>query len=681
MFWPESQASEMVSHLAQRSGMPTESAVWTKDPAGYAQAIGLEAEPVRLNGGEVEEALGTLAPGFIHVEGHGYIGVVSSNKAKLQVLIPDLRIGSITVPEAAKLIRANAARPLRPNLEQLVDRCRITGRKRERAIESLTDERLRGKTIGQAWQLRQPPGTNFVHQLREAGLFRRALVFAGAHLLEYMALIAAWAAIGQGALSGRLDFGWLAAWVCLLATMIPLRALTTWSQGMLAIGAGGLLKQRLLAGALTLDPDLMRKEGAGELLGRVNEGEQLEALALSGGLVSLLSIFELAVAAFVIASGPSAFPQLPAFLIWIAVCGTLSVRYIRQRRAWARARLTMTHHLVENMTGHRTRLAQQPVATWHTGEDEELSHYLGLSEELDRSAARLTALASRGWMILSILALAPEFLNSRSNATTLTIGIGGMILGQQALRRAMLGLGQLGGAWIAWTQVKPMFEAAAQQPARGSALFESTAGGGSNALEAYQLTYRYPGHSEPVLKQCSLVVRKGDSLLLEGGSGGGKSTLAAVLAGLRKPQSGLLLASGLDPQTLGDAGWRKRIAAAPQYHENHILSAPLAFNLLMGRQWPPTEEDMRDATSVCEELGLGPLLERMPGGMQQMVGETGWQLSQGERSRVYIARALLQRASVVLLDESFAALDPENLRRCLECVLKRAETLIVVAHP
>jgi ATP-binding cassette subfamily B protein len=227
-----------------------------------------------------------------------------------------------------------------------------------------------------------------------------------------------------------------------------------------------------------------------------------------------------------------------------------------------------------------------------------------------------------------------------------------------------------------------MFDAAAEQPARGSAVLDAnTSGSGATALEAYQLSYRYPGHSEPVLKQCSLVIKKGDSLLLEGGSGGGKSTLAAVLAGLRKPQSGLLLAGGLDPQTLGDAAWRKRIAAAPQFHENHILSAPLAFNLLLGRNWPASEEDMQEAMQVCEELGLGPLLERMPGGIQQMVGETGWQLSQGERSRIYIARALLQQASVVLLDESFAALDPENLKRCLECVLRRAETLIVVAHP
>ena len=59
----------------------------------------------------------------------------------------------------------------------------------------------------------------------------------------------------------------------------------------------------------------------------------------------------------------------------------------------------------------------------------------------------------------------------------------------------------------------------------------------------------------------------------------------------------------------------------------------------------------------------------MPAGLQQMVGETGWQLSHGERSRLYIARALLQGAELVVLDESFAALDPETLARALRCVL------------
>jgi ATP-binding cassette subfamily B protein len=64
-----------------------------------------------------------------------------------------------------------------------------------------------------------------------------------------------------------------------------------------------------------------------------------------------------------------------------------------------------------------------------------------------------------------------------------------------------------------------------------------------------------------------------------------------------------------------------------------------------------------------------------------MVGETGWQLSHGEKSRLYIARALLQGAELIVLDESFAALDPENLRRALHCALARASTLFVIAHP
>ena len=65
-----------------------------------------------------------------------------------------------------------------------------------------------------------------------------------------------------------------------------------------------------------------------------------------------------------------------------------------------------------------------------------------------------------------------------------------------------------------------------------------------------------------------------------------------------------------------------------------------------------------------------------------MVGDTGgWRLSHGEQSRLYLARALLQGADVVVLDESFAALDPAPLRQALRCVLERATTLLVIAHP
>jgi len=179
-------------------------------------------------------------------------------------------------------------------------------------------------------------------------------------------------------------------------------------------------------------------------------------------------------------------------------------------------------------------------------------------------------------------------------------------------------------------------------------------------IATHDLTFRYHERGEPVLRGCSMRIDAGDRLLLEGESGGGKSTLASLLTGLLAPESGLLLLGGLDRQTIGAAGWRKRVASSPQFHENHVLTGTLAFNLLMGRGWPPGEKDMAEAEKVCRALDPGDLLKRMPAGLLQMVGETGWQLSHGERSRMFMARALLQNADLVILDESFGALDPRH---------------------
>jgi len=150
---------------------------------------------------------------------------------------------------------------------------------------------------------------------------------------------------------------------------------------------------------------------------------------------------------------------------------------------------------------------------------------------------------------------------------------------------------------------------------------------------------------------------------------------------MQTPKRGLLLARGLDMSCLGETGWRARVSAAPQFHENHVLTESFAFNLLLGRTWPPRAGDLDEARQICEELGLGPLLQRMPGGMHQTVGETGWQLSHGEKSRLFIARALLQNSDVIILDESLAALDPENMAATLKCVRARAPALVVIAHP
>jgi ATP-binding cassette subfamily B protein len=438
-----------------------------------------------------------------------------------------------------------------------------------------------------------------------------------------------------------------------------------WMRGSVWVAFGGLLRERLLVGALRLAPEEVRLEGAGSFLGRAIEAESIESLALGGGIAGGLAVIELFLAIAVLCFAPGGRILVPLLLCWMAVIGFLATRYWQSRQRWTTARLRMTHELIEDMTGHRTRLAQQPPGEWHEEEDRAVNGYVALSAAMDGYTVRLVSLAPRAWLVLGIAGLAPAFLNGGSGGYAgLALGLGGILLVWQALRRLAGGLSQLAGAAIAWQQVAKLFHAAA----RTRTPVPQPAGLGDLIIDAGNVSFRHDHRADPVLPSVSLRIRRGDWILLEGESGGGKSTLAALLAGLRRPTSGLLLRWG-------------ETACAPQYHENHVITGTFAFNLLMGRAWPPSAEDMKEAEEVARELGLGALLDRMPGGMAQMVGETGWQLSQGERSRLFLARALLQNADLTILDESFAALDPENLRMSLECALKRARSLMVVAHP
>jgi ATP-binding cassette subfamily B protein len=247
-----------------------------------------------------------------------------------------------------------------------------------------------------------------------------------------------------------------------------------------------------------------------------------------------------------------------------------------------------------------------------------------------------------------------------------------------------LSLVHLADAGIAWKHIAPLFQAAVKAERPESAVLglqHPEPIQGAPLLTGHNLMFRYGERAESVLQNCDIHINLGDRLLLQGTSGGGKSTLASILSGLRQANSGLLLLHGLDRATLGAQTWRKRVVAAPQFHDNYVLNGSFAFNLLMGRRWPPTAEDLQEAERLCRDLGLGDLITRMPGRLFQMVGETGWQLSHGEQSRLFMARALLQGAELVVLDESFAALDPDNLQRALRCVHERAKTLLVIAHP
>jgi len=689
LVWPEADLPLAVEAACRAAGWSGSGAFLVPpallpDPDSYIEAacarMGLDAEFVPLDAARFRLGLPGAAPALIHLPGIGYLVAVGGKGKRILLLDPASRRRAAAVADLLDAASREAGAEALQAIDRLLGQCGIAERRRGNARRRLLAERLGGKTIARLWRIRMPPSAGFSRQLRDAGLYRRAAAYAASHFTAFLLMIAAWALVGRGALDGRPDPGWMTAWALLLATMLPLRLLNVWSRGALAIGFGGLLKQRLLAGALKLEFEEVRCDGAGRHLGRVIESEMVESLAVSGGLAAALALVELAGAAFVLALGAAPLFHLPMLALAVALCLLQAVRFARRRAAWTERRMAITNDLVERMAGQRTRLAQQTPERRHDGEDEALAGYLDAAREMDLAAVRLSAILPRGWLVGGILGLAPAFhaASGPSSQATLAIAIGGILLAFRAFRRLVSGLAQLASAWIGWRQVAPLFAAAARPERTGAGIAEPNP---THVLEAAELSFRYPRRGTEALKGASLRVEPGDRILLEGASGGGKSTLGALLAGLREPDSGTLLASGLDRATLGDRAWRRRVAAAPQYHENHLISAPLLFNLLMARRWPPTQADIDEAEEICLELGLGPLLDRMPARLQQMVGETGWQLSQGERSRVFIARALLQQSGLVILDESFGALDPETLGVALECVLKRSRSLIAIAHP
>jgi ATP-binding cassette subfamily B protein len=701
--WPVSSLGEALEALARRSelsadpaGVPSQAQNLEDDDEALgrwieaaARGMNLEAKPFFCSYDELERMVMAGAPALLRLHtdaGIRFLVMLGTRRRAIHILDSQLKEHYVRPSLVCAALRDELATPLEPQLNLLLERIGVSRRKRERARDAILRERLSAATVGGGWLLHHSPGADFTRQLRRAGVLRDSIALAASHAVQYALWLLAWWVVGRGALEGRLDYGWLAAWVLLLLTLIPLRLYTTWTQGTLAIKAGGLLKQRLLYGALRLEPEQTRTEGTGQFLGRIIETEAVESLALSGGFLGLLAGIELCISAWVLSRGSAGWPHSLLLLAWVAVTLFVCWRYFKKRQRWMRSRMWLTNELVERMIGHRTRLAQEPREHWHKAEDEALELYHIASEKMDNTSMLLPSLVPRGWLLVGVAGLSPAFIYGDSSTGRLAVALGGVLLAYAALRRLTTGVTQLTDAVIAWRQVAPVFHAAAQPaPANTSVIAHGfgtrPAKEGEVILDARELVFRYRERSEPVIKRCSLSILMGDKILLEGASGSGKSTLAALLVGLRDADSGLLLLRGFDRQTLGDENWRRMVVAAPQFHENYVMAETFAFNLLMGGRWPARVEELEEAETICRELGLGELLDRMPAGMLQMVGETGWRLSHGERSRLYIARTLLQHAEMVVLDESFAALDPENLRRALTCVLNRTSTLVVIAHP
>ncbi|MFJ4282500.1 ABC transporter ATP-binding protein [Streptomyces massasporeus] len=204
----------------------------------------------------------------------------------------------------------------------------------------------------------------------------------------------------------------------------------------------------------------------------------------------------------------------------------------------------------------------------------------------------------------------------------------------------------------------------------------TAAGAGAYPVTVKGLTFRYPGSEEPVLRDVDLTIPAGGSLALVGATGAGKTTLAALIAGIGTPQAGTVRIGTTDLADLDEAGARALVSILTQ--ETHVFSGPLADDLRLSAPGA-TDTELLDALRT---VGAEGWVAALPDGLHTPVGEGGERLDVTKVAQIALARLVLGRAPVVVLDESTAEAGSEGAAELERAVLAACagRTTLFVAH-
>jgi ATP-binding cassette subfamily C protein len=189
-----------------------------------------------------------------------------------------------------------------------------------------------------------------------------------------------------------------------------------------------------------------------------------------------------------------------------------------------------------------------------------------------------------------------------------------------------------------------------------------------------QVSYAHPGNT--VFEHQDLDIPRGQLTVITGPSGAGKTTLIDLVAGLLRPDSGAIRIDDVDLEQIDHRAWRRAIGYVPQ--EALLVNDSVFNNITLGAP----DVDRAEVEAALRKADAWSFVERMPGGIDAGVGERGGQLSGGQRQRLAIARALVNRPQLLILDEATSNLDRDAEQAVLATIahLKGDLTLLAVTH-
>lgn len=190
-----------------------------------------------------------------------------------------------------------------------------------------------------------------------------------------------------------------------------------------------------------------------------------------------------------------------------------------------------------------------------------------------------------------------------------------------------------------------------------------------------RVRYSYDGEKD-ALSDVTLSIEAGQTVALVGASGGGKTTLASLIARFFDPQSGCVRIGGVDIREIPKEELMNRVSFV--FQDSRLFQESILENVRLARP-EATRAEVEHALRVAQ---CADILEKLPNGIDTVIGTNGVYLSGGEQQRVAIARAVLKNAPILILDEATAFADPDNEVRVQQALsaLSKGKTVIMIAH-
>ena len=211
--------------------------------------------------------------------------------------------------------------------------------------------------------------------------------------------------------------------------------------------------------------------------------------------------------------------------------------------------------------------------------------------------------------------------------------------------------------------LQPLAEAARPQAPQGS------------SIELEHVRFSYDGKKN-ALKNISLSIPAGQTVAFVGPSGGGKTTLANIISRFFDPQSGVVKIGGVDVRDIPKEALMNTVSFV--FQNSRLIKASILENVRMGKPYATRQEVMR----ALENAQCTDIIEKLPNGIDTIIGTKGVYLSGGEQQRIAIARVMLKDSPIIILDEATAFADPDNEAKVQTAFsrLSRGKTVIMIAH-